>query len=268
MQGSGGLWKTDVLQVKGEADDSDLVAHAADRQQICADMAGSFQVRYTTALSDPRIVAFRVFEHRLWPAYEQGQLNGGPDLYNYGIKQISYLIDNYSTFFQRDEAVQCLTQWTRLKVLIMRDGVLSALKFDQLWPRILTGFREFNIVGRLIAIMVILPMDTSGCERLFSLMNRIMCKWQTRMKPETLRNQMIWYEANRLLNPADWRLAVAMISSKWLKAGSTKSGKRLFRRDKLHQAGWVAAVEASIADLQAIQIGSDTYESVLAADIN
>ena len=72
LEGAGGLWKSDVLQVKGEDDDSDLAAHGTDRKQICADMAGSFQVRYSTALSDPRLAAFRVFEHRKWPAHEAG----------------------------------------------------------------------------------------------------------------------------------------------------------------------------------------------------
>ena len=88
------------MQVKGEDDDSDLAAHGTDRKQICADMAGSFQVRYSTALSDPRLAAFRVFEHRKWPAHEAGTGHGGSQLYMYGIRDISYLIDNYSTFFE------------------------------------------------------------------------------------------------------------------------------------------------------------------------
>ena len=106
---------------------------------------------------------------------------------------------------------QALSQWTRLKCLVQKDECLRSLEFSKLWPRILTGFREYSIINRLIAIMVILPVDTSGCERQFSLMNRIMGKWQTRMSHEVLRSCMVWHEANKHLSPDLWKLALAKV---------------------------------------------------------
>lgn len=212
MEGTGGLWQLeDTVQVTSEGDGSDLDDHEADRLQICADMAGAFHVRYASALDHPVISAFGVFEHRRWPAYVRGELNGGRDLELYGINDVTLLLDNFATFFVADENEQALSQWTRLKCLVQKDDCLRSLEFGKLWPRILTGFREYNIINRLIAIMVILPVDTSGCERQFSLMNRIMGKWQTRMSHETLRNCMVWHEANKHLSPDLWKLALAEV---------------------------------------------------------
>jgi hypothetical protein len=60
----------------------------------------------------------------------------------------------------------------------------------------------------MILIMLILPVDTSGCERIFSRVNLLMSKFQAPMKHETLRNMLIWYECNRMLPPDEWSLVL------------------------------------------------------------
>jgi hypothetical protein len=236
LEGAGGLWKADVLQIKGADDDSDVPAHLSDRKAICKALAGSFRVRYTSALSDPRVIAMKVFEHRLWPSAET---NDGDDLQRFGIDQISRLLDNYSTFFDGVDNQQCMLQWNRLKHIIMKDLVLRSLPFEELWPRILNGFPELNVIARLIAITVILPVDTSSNERYFRLMNQFMGKQQTSMKHELLRNLMTWHDANRMLSPEQWQLALTHVVAAWLKADKTKTGQGVFRKDKLKKAGWV-----------------------------
>ena len=134
LEGAGGLWKADVLQIKGADDDSDVPAHLSDRKAICKALAGSFRVRYTSALSDPRVIAMKVFEHRLWPSAET---NDGDDLQRFGIDQISRLLDNYSTFFDGVDNQQCMLQWNRPKRITMKDPVLRSLPLEELWPRIL-----------------------------------------------------------------------------------------------------------------------------------
>ncbi len=74
----------------------------------------------------------------------------------------------------------------------MKDPVLKSLTFQKLWPRILLHYPEYNVCNRMILIMIILPVDTSGCERIFSRVNLLMSKFQTSMKHETLRNMLIW----------------------------------------------------------------------------
>ena len=55
---------------------------------------------------------------------------------------------------------------------------------------------------------------------------------------------MTWHDANRMLPPGQWQLALTHVVAAWLKADKTKTGQRVFRKDKLKKAGWVVAVEA------------------------
>ena len=120
--------------IKGTDDDSDVLAHLSDQKEICKALAGSFRVRYTSALPDPRVIAMKVFEHRLWPSAES---NDGDDLQRFGIDQISRLLNNYSTFFDGVDNQQCMLQWNRPKRITMKDPVLRSLPLEELWPRIL-----------------------------------------------------------------------------------------------------------------------------------
>ena len=99
--------------------DGDIPAHLSDRKEICKALAGSFRVRYSSALSDDRVIAMKVFEHRVWPSAEA---NGGEDLQHYGLDDITRLLDNYSTFFDGVDNQQCLLQWNRLKRMHHHEG--------------------------------------------------------------------------------------------------------------------------------------------------
>ena len=55
---------------------------------------------------------------------------------------------------------------------------------------------------------------------------------------------MTWHDGNRMLPPEQWQLALTHVVAAWLKADKTKTGQRVFRKDKLKKAGWVVAVEA------------------------
>jgi len=160
----------------------------------------------------------------------------------------------------------CYSGIGSIKRIIMKDKVLRGLPFQDLWPRILTGFPELNVIGRLITVAVIssLPIDTSSNERYFRLMNQLMGKQQTSMKHELLRNLMTWHDANRVLSPEQWKLAITKAASAWLRADHTKTGKRVFRKDKLKKKGWVAAVEA-MADMASVV--ENTYDDLVVARI-
>ena len=45
----------------------ELSEHNQDREGICDDLAGSFNIRYLTALSDPIVKALRVLDTSRWP---------------------------------------------------------------------------------------------------------------------------------------------------------------------------------------------------------
>ena len=53
------------------------------------------------------------------------------------------------------------------------------MKFNELWPIMLDGYaQQFNFILRVVGIALTFSVDTSGCERLISLMNNLKTKFQ------------------------------------------------------------------------------------------
>ena len=50
---------------------------------------------------------------------------------------------------------------------------------------------------RLVAIMLIIPADTSECERIFSLMNDLKTAERSSLGQENLRNLMKWHTSGK-----------------------------------------------------------------------
>ncbi len=99
------------------------------------------------------------------------------DAYGNDAIMISLLVDrrdNCLVFFEDTTGAKVLAQWERMKQTIASDPQLSRMEFNVLWPRMLSrsGFVEqFSLVLRILGIAVTFTVDTSGCERLISLMN-------------------------------------------------------------------------------------------------
>ena len=62
---------------------------------------------------------------------------------------------------------------------------------------------EYPLVLRLVAISLIVPADTSECERIFSLMNNIKTAERASMGQQNLRNLMLWHEMAKELKPQE-----------------------------------------------------------------
>ena len=60
---------------------------------------------------------------------------------------------------------------------------------------------EYKLVLRLVVVALIVPGDTSECERIFSLMNNIKTVDRARMGQRTLKNLMLWHEMGKELEP-------------------------------------------------------------------
>ena len=61
-----GPWEQGSLQIV-RCSAEELSEHNQDREGICDDLAGSFNIRYLTALSDPIVKALRVLDTSRWP---------------------------------------------------------------------------------------------------------------------------------------------------------------------------------------------------------
>ena len=87
--------------------------------------------------------------------------------------------------------------------IISSPGLMS-LKYHDLWARILVQYSdEYSLVLRLVVISLLVPADTSECERIFSLMNDIKTAERARMGQTNLKNLMLWHRMAKELKPQD-----------------------------------------------------------------
>ena len=87
-------------------------------------------------------------------------------------------------------------EWMRLKSFVMRDDNLRSLKYQELYERLFDQFSEksnsqhFYNVLLLAAIVQTIAVDTSICERGFSLMNNLKTARRSNMGDTLLRMLM------------------------------------------------------------------------------
>eukprot|EP00967_Tisochrysis_lutea_P095672 scaffold139676_cov39-Tisochrysis_lutea.AAC.1 len=87
---------------------------------------------------------------------------------------------------------------------------------------------EYTLILRLVAIMLLVPIDTSECERVFSLMNDIKSDTRNKMGIRNLRNLMFWhYHAKAIpFNKLHIRNIIEEFLSMGTEAVLNKSGRR------------------------------------------
>ena len=94
-----------------------------------------------------------------------------------------------------------LEQWEDMKEQI-RSTTLVQLKYHDLWARMLTMYTdEFALILRLVVIALLVPADTSECERVFSLMNDLKTAERNKLSSLSLSNLMTWHFLAKDLKP-------------------------------------------------------------------
>ena len=160
-----------------------------DRLLMCDALSGHLETRFTKVLDTPEINAFAVFDHRKWPALVPKE-----PIEVFGKPEISLLFDHYSGFFGDTSKDEVLREWLELKREILQAQGLISRKFTDLWPHMIVQFGDdYPHVLRLAAFVLLLPVDTSECERIFSLMNNIKSNDRSRLSQANLRNLMLWH---------------------------------------------------------------------------
>ena len=161
----------------------------ADRAAMCDALSEHLESRFTKVLDTPEINAFAVFDHRKWPALVPKEA-----LEAHGKPEISLLYDHFSNFFSDATKEVVLSEWLELKCEILKAPGLMGRKFNDLWPHMLVQFGDnYPHVLRLAAILLLMPVDTSECERIFSLMNKIKTVGRSSLSQANLRNLMLWH---------------------------------------------------------------------------
>jgi hypothetical protein len=109
-------------------------------------------------------------------------------------------------------------EWTSIRRLIVKKSSLMLMPFKQLWARMLSMFTaQFPLILRVVAIAMTFTTDTSGCERLISLMNDLQTEFQSRMGHDCLRSQMWWSTELHRLTYSEWEAALSRMVRRWNK---------------------------------------------------
>ena len=193
------------------------VGVCAPMVQVIDSLVHHVSDRFVKVLDHPVLKAFAVFDHRHWPADKES-------LATYGHGEIKLLFDHYSSFFDDTTLSQVLEQWQLLIVEIKDSPGLMSRSFKQLWPHMLCTFTgEFNLILRCVACMLLLPCDTSECERIFSLMYDIKTGKRSRLGQQNLCNLMLWHYHGKDLKP--WEIPFREIYDEFQKLATGPRGR-------------------------------------------
>ena len=172
-----------------EEGESGRKALKADRIEVIDALSSHLVERFQKVLDDPILEAFSIFDVRKWPA-DKDVLK---DSYIDGIK---LLYKTYKIFYAEEETEEMvLEQWEDLKAEINVPTLRTLrLTFHQLWANMLIQYAdEYALVLRLVVISLLIPADTSECERIFSLMNDLKTAERNSMGQQNLKNLMLWH---------------------------------------------------------------------------
>ena len=188
----------------------------ADRISVIDALNEDLTHRFVKVLSDPILGAFKVFDHRHWPVHET-------TLQDYGVDKITQLQEIYGEFLLDDMENELLDQWSDMKVTIMKSEGLRNRDFHDLWAQMLVQYNShYTYVLRLVAIALMVPVDTSECERVFSLMNDLKTSERNALGQANLRNLMVWHTAAKDLACADLPVMSSLKKFRELSSSSTK----------------------------------------------
>ncbi|KOO33057.1 zinc finger protein 862 [Chrysochromulina tobinii] len=170
-----------------EEGESGRKALKTDRIEVIDALSSHLVERFQKVLDDPILEAFSIFDVRKWPE-DKDVLK---DSYIDGIK---LLYKTYKIFYAEEETEEMvLEQWEDLKAEI-NVPTLRTLSFHQLWANMLVQYAdEYALVLRLVVISLLIPADTSECERIFSLMNDLKTAERSSMGQQNLKNLMLWH---------------------------------------------------------------------------
>lgn len=194
-------------------------------------------------------------EHRNWPIHDNAHLD------EHGIEEIRFLAEHFSylepmSSFDLEEA---LFEWKRLK-FETRQSPFFSMGFTQFYEHLsqhfdsALGYPNVLILARICLVLVV---ETSCCERVYSGVNRIQTKARASLKLETVSDVLLTQE----LGPAVKSFDPLPIYTAWLEAPFIE-GKGEARGRQL------AAMVRAIKNSETSHGDGDSNTSVLGSVLN
>jgi hypothetical protein len=189
--------------------------------------------------------ASRAFEHSRWPSVEQRTL-----VDTFGNDDIDLLLTHYKTLLEHldVDVKEAKKQWISLKRDVASDPVKSGMSQSALFNRLYDHFSDRTDPGHYYHILMLhlivsmIALDTSCCERTFSLMNRLSRFQRSKLGLAMLSTLVTICELGR---SAGWtnisEIPVDAIIERWKAKGCEKGQSR--RLKKLFADGHVVDAE-------------------------
>ena len=161
------------------------------RSELCNELSQQMHARFDPLLDDPVLRAARAFDQSLWP-------HDIASLLEYGQSDIKFLTEHFSDVLKtlNVDTDKSETDWARLKVHISEAPTLMSMPYQELYYRLFDSESDprdplqFYDVLVLVLLVQLIAMDTSICERIFSLLNRLQTKVRNRMGLKLLQMSM------------------------------------------------------------------------------
>ena len=111
----------------------------------------------------------------------------------WGDKGVEELLQHYIRFFNSRQAVAVLQQWKQFKKeMVAHFPQLLTMRFNAFWHHIFKHFGyRYDQLCKLVRFILLVPCDTSDCERGFSLMNLLLTALRNNLGEKHLNDLMI-----------------------------------------------------------------------------
>lgn len=143
---------------------------------ITSSIVDHLNERFCGILDNPTLKAACIFEHARWPSFQTSR----QQLEQHGDTAINVLLEHFKVLYEYlgGDPTKVLREWRRLKLYVSNpENNLYSLSYQELYERLFDQRSDkkqeqhyYNVL-LLVALVMCIAVDTSICERGFSLMN-------------------------------------------------------------------------------------------------
>lgn len=157
-----------------------------DWSTVCRLTKDALHERFQTLVANPVLQAGKkLYEHRCWPIQDLRMLK------EHAEAEVRLLLRHFKAFFTTEEARELLADWPIFKRHVAREPFFNACTASEFWRHVAQHYASRHpLVIRMIVLYLMVPLDTSECERGFSLMNLLKTALRNRLGSRHLNDLM------------------------------------------------------------------------------
>lgn len=169
-----------------------------DRKDLLAGYITYITDRFEKLIKHPVFLAAKaIFEQRSWP--QRAINNDNPsaevmqELDAHGCADLDYLLGHYKAFFTEGEVAEAKLDWLVFKRAMVKLPSVFKLRPPQFWQYITDHYGHagrHELLIRLQLLVSLIPLDTSECERGFSLLTLIQTYMRNRLSVQHIDELM------------------------------------------------------------------------------